>query len=539
MTKTNRQSCLAGIALLLFLSNQLFAQVREPFDQLNLNSITSDFFYPQTYKDIPIPDPHSFNDTLDYKIALRLMSYFDKACLNENNYFHDFSDFTHGIFQKAQADGIIPITILDITYHDFKDDALASNYFSFDGTKFYDLPNQADNPYKEMEAFITWIGAETFESGVLKFQLATSNYITNRSSMPTKIYIDFDDGNGFRQIDFDLPISIEYSNYNSDRCIRTFVQHENEEEHRSLSILLYDLDFHPCETTQFPFPNDAPWSQTDTESHLDPGYDEGIATSQWFMSVPYEDRFVRANTYTLTSDDNVFDKPFIFVEGIDFGRDNNLMNIHSEYQNGTFGWCQFSSGFLDPNPTDEFEYGYDMLHPMRDFLNVLRSNGYDIVMVDFYDGAEKMQINAAIVERVINLCNEHKIGNELLVVAGASMGGQITRFALRDMELNGINPCTRLWISLDSPHAGANIPAALQEAIDFNADQGMPDAISSKEIFLQCNAARQLLNYQLNGDLIERNAWYSMIDQMGYPESCRSVAISNGMGNGTPISSTR
>jgi pimeloyl-ACP methyl ester carboxylesterase len=65
-----------------------------------------------------------------------------------------------------------------------------------------------------------------------------------------------------------------------------------------------------------------------------------------------------------------------------------------------------------------------------------------------------------------------------LVVIGPSMGGQITRYALAYMEkkfaLTGdINwkHNTRLWVSVDSPHLGANIPVGGQANIWFMADK--------------------------------------------------------------------
>lgn len=38
------------------------------------------------------------------------------------------------------------------------------------------------------------------------------------------------------------------------------------------------------------------------------------------------------------------------------------------------------------------------------------------------------------------------------------MGGQTSRYALAYLEKQGIPHNTRLWISIDSPHLGANIP---------------------------------------------------------------------------------
>ncbi len=525
MKTTNWQLCRTGIALLILLSHQLTAQVREPFNELNLTAVTSHFFYPQTFKDIPVPDPYSYDDTINANKALSLFSYFDKACLDEHAYIDDFSEFHRSMIRQAHADNFIPIAILDINYHDFIEGGLSNDFFSYDGTKLHDSPDQSINPYKQKEAFVAWCGSDIYENRMINFKLPSEFYVSNKSSAPESIKIDFDDGLGFRNVQFDTPVSVDYREGTQNRTIRISLKHNDNTEVQSAVTIAFAIDFMPCETTNFPFPNQAPWP-TDTSVFND-----------WMVSTSYENQTIMADAFTLTSDDGIFDKPFIFVEGVDFGRDNNMLPIHLEYQNGTFGWCQFTSGFLDPDLYDDQEYGYDMLHRMPDFLHTIREYGYDIVLIDFYDGAELMQKNAAIVEHILNLCNDYKVGKEPLVVAGASMGGQITRYALRDMEINNGDPCTRLWISLDSPHAGAYIPAALQEAIKFGADHGVASAANTLEYFLHANAARQLLNYQINDDQIVRNAWYSQIDEMGYPRTCRTLGISNGLGNGMGLQS--
>ncbi len=118
------------------------------------------------------------------------------------------------------------------------------------------------------------------------------------------------------------------------------------------------------------------------------------------------------------------------------------------------------------------------------------NKGYDIVILNFptyktYDidgntkyilgGADAIQRNSKVCEKVIDTLNYILKGNnsqEQLVVIGPSMGGQITRYALKTMENNildydyrGHN--TRLWVSFDSPHQGAYIPLSIQYFLDF------------------------------------------------------------------------
>jgi len=41
----------------LLFSSYVNCQVLEPFDELDLSEITSDFFWPQTFQDMRVPDP--------------------------------------------------------------------------------------------------------------------------------------------------------------------------------------------------------------------------------------------------------------------------------------------------------------------------------------------------------------------------------------------------------------------------------------------------------------------------------------------------
>ena len=50
------------------------------------------------------------------------------------------------------------------------------------------------------------------------------------------------------------------------------------------------------------------------------------------------------------------------------------------------------------------------------------------------------------------------------VVLGQSMGGLVARYALKDMENKGLNHDTRLYVSHDTPHLGANVPLSVQHS---------------------------------------------------------------------------
>ncbi len=266
--------------------------------------------------------------------------------------------------------------------------------------------------------------------------------------------------------------------------------------------------------------------QVETKSLINPDTAPWQVSSSFQLDTLLGSSLVKGNAYALLSSDGVFDKPFIFVEGIDFGTD------HSATRNGTFGWDAFSSG----STTGQ----YAMLQLMPYWIDTLQQHGYDLVLIDFYDGARNIKENAALVEKVINLCNSHKNSQHSLVVAGASMGGLISRYALRNMEIQNKQHCTRLYISLDAPHLGAYIPLSLQSTLYFMAPHSS-EAHSFVYDKLKRPAAKQLLFYQwgISNPLLptEFLQFQAELNTLGLPNHCRNIAIANGNKNGIGLNS--
>ena len=265
--------------------------------------------------------------------------------------------------------------------------------------------------------------------------------------------------------------------------------------------------------------------QVETKSLIVPDASPWQTNNSFQLDTLLGNKLIEGNAYTLLSSDEIFDKPFIFVEGIDFGND------HNPTRNGTFGWDAFSSGAATGQ--------YAMLQLMPYWIDTLQQHGYDIVLIDFFDGARDVKENAALVEKVINLCNTYKNSEHSLVIAGASMGGLISRYALRNMEIQNKSHCARLYISLDSPHLGAYIPLSLQSTLYFMAPHS---AAANSFVYdkLQRPAAKQLLFYQWGvSDPLQPLAFLnfqSELHTLGLPKYCRNVAVANGNKHGVGLS---
>lgn len=192
-------------------------------------------------------------------------------------------------------------------------------------------------------------------------------------------------------------------------------------------------------------------------------------------------------------------KPVIIVDGFDPGDTRKIGN---------------------PSDTRKNTICKQMNYGNKNFITTLNQNGYDVIVVNFTyyrnrygrlidGGADYIERNALTLVSLIQNINRKLTQNrsrEKLVVVGPSMGGLITRYALAYMEKKERqtsssiwNHNTRLWVSIDSPHLGANIPLASQASIYFLGYKiGSAEAKRKYQTILNSTAAKQMLLQQFS-----------------------------------------
>lgn len=510
------------LAMLCLIVNAMNAQLRDPFTHLNLSSSTTGFFIPQSFNTVRMPDPYSDTTTINASQCAALFMSMGRASLDSTHVLADFSGFRERKDSVAHSAGCYSLALMDLRYNDLRSTALSDGSMYREDGQFYHAPGCSQSPCLEKESLVLWVDAPHIQSRVYRFVLNEECILSNYDSQADSILIDFDDGMGWRTLGVGTPHEVNFGDGNRDRTVRCRLFRQGRLVKHAGCILKDSDEYDVCDQESMLFPVSPPWPSS--------------SDNPWDVEISSDGEWVRGRAYTLLSGDGVFDKPFVFVEGIDFGLDRDGHPIHEWYRHGTFGWCEFASGFQDPDVNDDIVYGYDDLRLMPQLLEAIRADGYDVVLVDFYDGADWLQKNSLLVQHVIRLCNEYKVGNEPLVIAGASMGGVLTRHALRSMELNGEEHCARLWISMDAPHEGAHIPLALQHAIRFSEENGQEQAQLFKQRYLLRPAARQMLDAQVFNDLNDFHDWYNGLRDIGYPQQCRSIAFSNGVANGAGLS---
>jgi pimeloyl-ACP methyl ester carboxylesterase len=236
--------------------------------------------------------------------------------------------------------------------------------------------------------------------------------------------------------------------------------------------------------------------------------------------------------------DGILDRPVIVLDGFDPGDGRGIGALYASLSYG------------GQNLADELrDLGFDIV--------ILNAPNYTTDGYDISGGGDFIQRNAMVLIALIQELNAQKQGEEELVVLGPSMGGLIARYALAYMEQQSLPHETRLYLSFDSPHRGANIPISLQYLINYFAVVGGdPMAQATVDFVLNSSAAKQMLIDHLSGHLLAgsdleqdpnlllpfgapnfRDAFQQELDALGFPQNVRNVTMINGAIEGTTIGS--
>ncbi|MCQ2608113.1 MAG: T9SS type A sorting domain-containing protein [Bacteroidales bacterium] len=177
------------------------------------------------------------------------------------------------------------------------------------------------------------------------------------------------------------------------------------------------------------------------------------------------------------------------------------------------------------------------------YLDQLRNDGYDIIIYRSKESTRSIIDNALNLVSFIQKINTEKTSDNELIIAGASMGGLVVRYALTYMEYHKIDHQTKLFISVDSPQEGANVPLGIQYMVKY-LNKDLIDAIDAlkdaEKKMLNSEAAKEMLIYHHSGTsgktaqcAQERTDFLTEIRKIGnFPKQCRSISISMGSGTG-------
>ena len=367
----------------------------------------------------------------------------------------------------------------------------------------------------------------------VNFNLSEANIFNASSKIIETIKVDFGNGEGFKTVSQNSNIIISYTTDGSKTLISelTFSDGTTATSKSTIDINYSNTDLNALfnrvvntfESTNTTAPNLTPYGETN---------DIGTGEYEIFLSA-----------------DNILDKPIFLIDGFDPGDGRDITGLYDLLN-------------FDDNGTSS------------NLADVVRAEGFDVVILNFPvytrasdgvvvdGGADFIERNAMLLVELINIINNSKIaGADENVVIGPSMGGLISRYALNFMENQSLDHDTRLWLSFDSPHYGANVPIGFQYLFNklayglqvggFGGDQSIVSLRPLVDDFLRSPAARQMLtdhfdahitsgtDFDTNLMLPQKNSWnpifYTGLNSLttsGFPENLRKISIINGSGIG-------
>ncbi len=475
----------------------------------------------------PAPEPRNF---LYERAAHRADSaFFAKICTvvtDVNNFMITYEEVrdmaedqsvmpTSDSFYAGAIDNLptqtVPIGLVDYDFYYLKDDALSSNmYFEFDSTTNI-LKSKGLNPYDTLR--------NIFAGSVLRFDAPNNviNFVISPQNILYDIYnepyyterqfrIDFGDGKGFIAFDPKAP---------HERVVTYATEGE-----KIITVAIVDID------------NPKKVIKTSVSRILVAGVALGTQHDGALEGVEGFDVAIYYPCEQSKTPNDDFKKVAIYVEGIDIQENRNTVDIHTY-----------------------------MLKNSR--LDELRNSGYTFLVLSYKNSRKSIIENGM---HLVDLLHRLKLeaiakqNHEQFVVIGESMGGLVSRYALCYMESEAYREGyrvqdnrmhnTRLLITIDSPHQGANVPLGLQALYRFATLEDVAGLGLSKIIhapqrflmakmnqFLDCESAKQMLMlyYQhstLNGQYIQHQARGIFLNNMAsigkYPKFCKKVALANG-----------
>lgn len=422
--------------------------------------------------------------------------------------------------QQAATSDIL-LAVQHYNYQQYKTDAYTNGDVTIVNEQIFDVSGK--NPYDIKRVFAATPLKSNLEGDTFSFKLP-SGLVYGNVGVPTQIQIDFGNGQGYQTVSYDTPISVTYTSGGEKEIKVKFVYGLKGITYYSHSKIYIDY---------IPSNSQARFNGLGLlfNSYAITGENWQGSTATGYVTVE------------LAPGHSQLTKPLIVVEGFD---PDNRFNYYS---------------FINRNYGGGINVGINTNLTLN---QAIENEGYDLVFINFANSTDYIQRNAYMVKEVIKWVNGIKIGNEKNVVLGMSMGGLVARYALRNMELNSEIHDTKLYVSHDAPHQGANVPLAYQAMIRHLVGEGIsipvlaglfnidivdfadmiPELEDGLEL-LQSPAAQQMLVYQLQGIggsisipiTTLQNNFMSEYSSMGMPQQngIRNIAIANGSECGTPL----
>lgn len=428
--------------------------------------------------------------------------------------------------RERSKNDTVNVSILNAEYATFLADAFETEgqYYYLTDTSIKDVPNRTLEPFLLKSVFVSTLTRATNYFRRVHYRLDTTFIYSNKKLLGSlnkdldpryaQWKIDFGDGNGWRS-------------FNPQEVKSFFIDYPD--------TGLYEISVGIFSCDPFPLCDSYPSKLSKTSIYI---LNNTVPVEP---DVTYQFSNVTVGLYKGCGETKggiyIPQKPFIVVEGIDL---LNIRSIPVLYEDN----IRLSSSKK---------------------LGLLSEFNYDFYVVNFNNTHLDLRENAKGVVELLDYLKSIMETNEQFVVFAESMGGIISRYALTYMEneLYTKNSAsnkplqmhnTRMYISNDAPHQGANVPLSVQALYRnmqnstayqvvknvkyilpiLNEERYWNDMLNSKSV-------QQLLVYHVDANGPHPNRIDFMNDLIslnpqtnGYPAYCKMMAFTDGLLSGQP-----
>lgn len=467
---------------------------------------------------------------------------FDGTVLSTNNYvdvntFRNIlltinsskvNSFGSAIDANAIIDGLADTTSVQLAVAAYKynyivSNALADNLITYQGGVVYDsyVNGMLQNPFGVANVFAFTPNRTVITNSSVRYKFNFSHFYGNLQ--PVSYEFDAGDGSGYIPILLPYDNTVQYNEYGL-KIIKMrvrFLDSSYLESHAQLYIL-------PTPIAQ----NNLPTFPNIIQSFSGTYCNESVSAK---VSVKYK------------TSSSIITKPLIYVEGFDdlfLGSISNISYALEAFDDTT--GLYFNHVMYDLLSSSRGSLNFSDLYDSSNLPESIKSE-YDIIYIDWENPLADIRANAYLLEDIITWVNGIKLNTtgKKNVVFGHSMGGLVARYALRDMEIRGIEHDTSFYISHDSPHLGANVPLgalfAIRDIYSLFYGDNYSGGILTTHLFdgilapiirvLESKAARQMLiNYVGRNGIIDNSIheeWQDELDFIGFPKGDKGAHIEN------------
>lgn len=510
----------------------------QQLSNINQTSVTSGIIYERV---IQIANIYNFNATPTFNTAN--FNYFQQA-LDEMNRASNGTKFTtlnnfRNLIATTTVENQVDLSILNTQYHilNYNEDAPSQGGLTFNTStnKFVQISGKV--PFFMLNTTIVSPTKDYVSGTSVTYKIRNDLYFKNGTKNIKTLVANFGDGVNRTLINSQVltnqNITVNYATSGEKISTFTITYTDNTTLTTYGKIFFQLVQSTTRDALASCFAND-PYKQ-DFQLQADipfTGYVAGDPT----IKAKIEYRVFYGNTNT----DKKIRKPIIIIDGFDPGdkrkiEDCDCENIPDCAARNT------TNGVFDPDKhramVDLMEYYNGPAKKM--LLPELRLLGYDVIMVNhpkytttnlqngqtvaIDGGAYYIESNAMALVKLLIQTKQLLVTNgstNNIAVIGPSMGGQISRYALAYMEKNNIPHNTYLWVSIDSPHLGANIPMGDQALLNLVKNSSHEaKAFYDKELASPA-AQQQLIEFHKEGSnyhLVNQNFLNAQTTSQGMP----------------------